>query len=371
MTPAKATSILLVALVSLTLLNFILKYYTYFVLVVAAHKSGDDLVTEDPGEVPHPHELFVPFLTFIPTRSPVLSRPWVLVTSSFVQESFIGSAPSILVFFYLGSFLEAKWGASEFVCFVMTVVLLSNTAVYCWYWIKKILGSSSVPPVVISSLAIIMALLVATKQRIANHYMILFRGSVRIKVTYLPFLLLVSTMLASLLWEDFRILVLLAITGWASSWTYLRYFKLASNERQSYMLPYANKRSKADSTGLAFEDSTLRGDRSELFALHTFFPGPLALIVKVCSNVVFHFMVKHHYLDPKDYAGPEDDGENEDINSLQSKLFSLSLLKGAGDVSPLKSSKLSSMWAWISQPKREGIKTSMDKRRMLAIRELE
>lgn len=391
MNTPKVASILLVALITLTLLNFVLKYYTYFVMVVSAHKSGDEItpIAQESGQVPHPHELYVPFLTFIPTVSPVLFRPWVIVTASFVEENFLSLAPSVLLLFYLGWFLEAKWGLQEFLKFVMLIVVLSNVLVYLFYCVRALAGTDSVPPVVVSSMAICMGLLVAVKQRIAGHYVIFFKGNLRIKVTYIPFFLLLACAFASLISADYCISFLLALAGFFSSWTYLRLFKVASNERQSYLLPYSNMRKRAHKnsepplpgipvpgppSGIAFEDSTTRGDRSELFALHTFFPGPVALFVKLFSSMVFRFAVKHHWLDAKDFSGLDEDAPYEDLNTLQSKLFSLSPLKGAGEVSaiPDAGTKLTKLWSWLSSGNKSvGIKSSMDKRRKLAIRELE
>lgn len=96
----KVTSILLVVLLSLTFLNFILKYYTYFVIIVTSAKNSDESnsITEETGEIPHPHELYVPLLTFIPTKSPVLTRPWVIITSGFIEETAAGLVLNFILF---------------------------------------------------------------------------------------------------------------------------------------------------------------------------------------------------------------------------------------------------------------------------------
>ncbi|KAF6069302.1 hypothetical protein FOB64_003308 [Candida albicans] len=56
-------------------------------------------LAQETGEIPHPHELFVPLLTFIPTKSPVLTRPWVLLTSGFIEENFIELFISFILIF--------------------------------------------------------------------------------------------------------------------------------------------------------------------------------------------------------------------------------------------------------------------------------
>ena len=116
----KTTSIILVVLSTLTFLNFILKYYTYFVLIASSTKAQQQdhqqqqqqgqqqgqqqhhhipELAQETGEIPHPHELFVPLLTFIPTKSPVLTRPWVLLTSGFIEENFIELFISFILIF--------------------------------------------------------------------------------------------------------------------------------------------------------------------------------------------------------------------------------------------------------------------------------
>lgn len=382
MNAPKVASILSVALILLSLLNFVFKYYTYLVLVVSAHKSASDDPAQEDSSVPHPHDLFVPFLTFIPTVSPVLLRPWVLVTAALIDESFFLLAPSVLLIFYLGKYLELKWGSTDFLKFVTITAVGSNLAVYLYYTLKGSVGAEiSQPPVVRSSVAMVMALLIAVKQRIANHYMIFFRGNLRIKVTYFPFLLVVALAVAYFFSDDFKVSFALNLVGFVISWCYLRYFKSSSNERQSYLLPFSQRRTSSapsSSSTLTFDNNVALGDRSELFSLYTFFPSPLSFAVRLLGNYVFRFMVKHKWQDPKDYTADDDENDNnpEEVSSMQSKLFSLSPLKGAaGDVSAIPNAdvKLKSLWSWIKQPRAQslGIKSSMDKRRKLAIKELE
>lgn len=383
MTAGKVASILLVAIVSLTILNSLLKYYTYFVLVVAAHKSASqDSDQEDSGAVPHPHELYVPFLTFIPTLSPLLVRPWVLVTAGLIEDSLVLLGFTLMAVFNLGRFLEGLWGLQEFLRFVMTVLVLSNLAIYLYYSFKTAIfgAGTAVPPVVISGVAVVMALLVAVKQRISDHYVILFRGSLRIKVTYLPFILLVALGFLYVVSDNYKITWLLALVGFATSWVYLRYFKSSSNERQSYLLPFTLRRANAGvppvplaAPTLTFDNNLSRGDRSDLFALATFFPGPIASVVLLVSNGVFRFMIKRKWVDPKDYTSYDGDTTLDDVGSVQSKLFSLSALKGAEDVSPIPNAgnAFNTILAWFTTKESVDIKDSMDKRRKLAIRELD
>ncbi|KAK6455480.1 eukaryotic integral membrane protein-domain-containing protein [Scheffersomyces xylosifermentans] len=407
----KVTSILLVVLTTLTLLNFVLKYYTYFVLSVSSSSKASEVnsIAQETGEVPHPHELFVPLLTFIPGKSPVISRPWVLITSSFIEENFVGLTMSFMLFFYLGKYLETMWGPQEFTKFVFANIIVGNVVLYFYYGIKTMIFKAEdmeVPPVVISAMAINMGLFVAIKQRISNHYFIFFKGTLRLKVTFLPFLLWTACFILQLLSEEFYISWLLSGLGFVISWTYLRFFKIGTNERQSYLLPYSisrkrsHKKYKAHSPvpeavsiggtslgvpgtpTLQLDDISIKGDRSEQFSLYTFFPSPLSMVVKLLSSLVFNTLVHYKVLDAKDFAEfDEEDNDNlqvEDLNNLQTGLFDLSPLKGAGNVSaiPHASSTMKKVWNWLSTEKTSSakpfsIKSNMDKRRKLALKELE
>ena len=65
------------------------------------------------------------------------------------------------------------------------------------------LTNDNLPPVILSSMSINMGLIIGIKQRIANHYLIFFKGNLRIKINYLPFLTIIFTWVLSLLSEEF------------------------------------------------------------------------------------------------------------------------------------------------------------------------
>lgn len=389
--------------------------------MVSSSKKGST-IAEETGEVPHPHELFVPLLTFIPARSPVITRPWVIITSSFIEEHFIGLFRSFLFIFYLGKYLENIWGAKEFTKFISVNVVITNLVIYAYYTMKSMVVdiSENVPPVVISAMTINMGLFVAIKQRIPNHFFIFFKGNLRIKVRYVPFIVFITTFGLQMLSEEFYMEYLMCINGFIISWVYLRFFKLGANERQSYILPislsHRNRTARmkspsisASSPGPQIGSSSsvhvgeppilatnappatssfqvventngAKGDRSEQFSLYTFFPYPISFIVKVLSNIVVKVLFHYEILDANTFTQDENEDDErdgyDDISNLKTNLFGLSQLKGAaGDVSaiPHASSNLKKVWQWVTKPKDTtiGIKSSMDKRRKLALKELE
>lgn len=376
-------------------------------MVSSSKNSAHDVnnIAEETGEIPHPHELYVPLLTFIPTKSPVLSRPWVLVTSSFVEENFLGLSMSVLTIFYLGKYLENMWGGKDFTRFLIANLLIGNVTMYLYFKVLHIIVDfKEVPPVVETPMAIIMGLFVALKQRILQHYFLFFKGYLRIKVNYLPFLIITSFFILQLISEEFRISFDLSIIGFITSWIYLRMFKEGTNERQSYLLPFSLSRKRSNkvkkvkrsttidsnttsansshidldqTSSLHIETTTIKGDRSEQFALYTFFPSPLSFIVKIISNSIFTLLCKYHFLDHKDFLTEDIDDDQymfEDMDNLQSKLFGLSTLNGAQNVSPIgkTNSKITDLWNWLTNKTiKKSINSSMEKRRKQALKQFE
>lgn len=295
---AKATSILTVVLVSLTFLNFVLKSYTYFAHII--HAEGPDVAQQT--DQAHPQTLFVPLLTFIPGRSKVWARPWVLVTSGFVQESVAGFGAGAALLVYLDQYVEGLWGVAPFVCYVLANVVAANAIVYACY-----AGRAGSVPVVHGLMPIAMALLVAAKQRIGRHHLV---GGAR--VNHVPLVVVVSAAAALRYSDDAAVTLALSLAAFVSSWTYLRFAK-ADNDRHSYLLPFALQQRAARRALLSPKPPRpllprhTRGDRSAQFGLDTFFPYPLSAPVRCLTGAVVSFLVTCGALDGGAFARADAD----------------------------------------------------------------
>lgn len=151
------------------------------------------------------------------------------------------------------------WGSKEFMKFIFTVSIGSNLLLYLYYNFKASIYAEhelSVPPVIISSMALNMGLFVAIKQRISNHYLLFFKDNLRVKITYLPFIVLVSLTVLKMIDQDYQISLSLSILGFIISWIYLRFFKLGTNDRQSYLLPFALNRKRSNKNRFKMKAST-------------------------------------------------------------------------------------------------------------------
>lgn len=137
------------------------------------------------------------------------------------------------------------------------------------------------PPLLLNRLTTIagtiplqIGFLVAFSQLVPAHTVTLFRGILSLRVPRFPLLYLGLVLLLTLTPLLTVASSLLAIFGFLTSWTYLRFYKTAFPDLDSSQTPYS-----------------LRGDASETFALAEFFPGPAKPLVAAVSDQVFNVLV--------------------------------------------------------------------------------
>ncbi|EOO00509.1 putative eukaryotic integral membrane protein [Phaeoacremonium minimum UCRPA7] len=115
--------------------------------------------------------------------------------------------------------------------------------------------------------------LVAFSQLVPAHTVTLFRGIISLRVPRFPLLYIglvtILTMTPLLTAASF----FLAIFGFITSWTYLRFYKVVFPDLDSS------------------QSASLRGDASETFAFAEFFPGPVKPLVAGISAQVFNVLV--------------------------------------------------------------------------------
>lgn len=116
--------------------------------------------------------------------------------------------------------------------------------------------------------------LVAFSQLVPAHTVTLFRGILSLRVPRFPLLYLAVVLILSLTPLLTVASFLLAIFGFLTSWTYLRFYKTVFPDLDSSQTPYS-----------------LRGDASETFAFAEFFPGPAKPLVAAVADQVFNVLV--------------------------------------------------------------------------------
>lgn len=314
-------------LVFASLLVFFLRLNTYYKLLAAAQAPQIQPET-DVRPVPKPtlpvfHDIVVPYISLIPSLS--IIYPWVLMTTSFVETSAIGFVATFLTLIYGGRYCERVWSSKELAKFLLIVGIGSNVAAWLtallqytfantipthFVYVKKddTLETSpqTLEPVssefyllqaVNGGIAFQLAFLVALKQLVPEHSIVLFRGLFSLKVKHLVMpALFIYTLIGVFYYYDFPF-VSQIWAGFFVSWIYLRFY------RYTYIDPIlpldsssSASSSSVNSNGVSMKSSPgktrIRGDASEVFSLANFFyPALIRDLIQKISSIVFTTLV--------------------------------------------------------------------------------
>lgn len=118
-----------------------------------------------------------------------------------------------------------------------------------------------------------ISFLVAFSQLVPAHTVTLFRGILSLRVPRFPLLYIGVVTFLCLTPILTSASFLLAVFGFLTSWTYLRFYKPVFPDLDTS------------------QPSSLRGDTSETFAFAEFFPGPVRPFVAGISNQIFDALV--------------------------------------------------------------------------------
>ncbi len=118
-----------------------------------------------------------------------------------------------------------------------------------------------------------ISFLVAFSQLVPAHTVTLFRGILSLRVPRFPLLYIATVVVLSLTPLLTAAATFLAVFGFFTSWTYLRFYKSVFPDLDSSQAPM------------------LRGDASETFAIAEFFPGPAKPAVAAIADSVFNVLV--------------------------------------------------------------------------------
>jgi len=136
-----------------------------------------------------------------------------------------------------------------------------------------------------------ISFLVAFSQLVPAHTVTLFRGILSLRVPRFPLLYIALVTALSLTPLLTSASLFLAVFGFLTSWTYLRFYKTVFPDLDSS------------------QPTSLRGDASETFAFAEFFPGPVKPLVASISEQVFNILVTMRLcvpFSPADVAGRGD-----------------------------------------------------------------
>lgn len=118
-----------------------------------------------------------------------------------------------------------------------------------------------------------ISFLVAFSQLVPAHTVTLFKGVLSMRVPRFPLLYIGIVTILALTPLLTSASLVLALSGFLISWTYLRFFKTVFPDLDSS------------------QPTSMRGDASETFAFAEFFPGPIKPIIGALSEQVFNILV--------------------------------------------------------------------------------
>ncbi|KAF3765889.1 hypothetical protein M406DRAFT_276614 [Cryphonectria parasitica EP155] len=219
-------------------------------------------------------EIVIPYLNLIPQLS--LIYPWTFITTTLVESNVFTLTIAALTLYQGGRYLERAWSSREFAKFLLVAALVPNTLCFGMMIIFFTFTRNETWTLttIAGTIPLQISFLVAFSQLVPAHTVTLFRGIFSLRVPRFPLLYLGLVLILSLTPLLTIASFLLAIFGFLTSWTYLRFYKTVFPDLDSSQTPYS-----------------LRGDASETFAFAEFFPGPAKPLVAAIADQVFNVLV--------------------------------------------------------------------------------
>uniref|UniRef100_A0A060T947 ARAD1D12782p n=1 Tax=Blastobotrys adeninivorans TaxID=409370 RepID=A0A060T947_BLAAD len=246
------------------------------------YASYSQLVAQGGETAPRFVEIVVPYLTLVPSLS--ITFPWVVVTSSFIEQSIVG-------FVITGAFLsmgtrycERAWGSKDMAVYLAIQSIIPNiVTTFALYVLFAATRDESVLLTQVGGgIGFQMGFLVAFKQLVPEHAIVLLHGAVRIPVKYLTVPIMLIYTVVGLIMRN-PALVVLTWSSFFTAWIYLRFYKVTYVDS---LLP------TSDNLIAGANQVRIRGDASDMFALARFFyPKGVQKAVEAVSNPVFDLLV--------------------------------------------------------------------------------
>ncbi|KAI2642276.1 eukaryotic integral membrane protein-domain-containing protein [Xylaria nigripes] len=221
----------------------------------------------------HRTTVVIEWLTLVPQLS--LFYPWTFLTTTLVEENLTSLVIAGLTLFNAGRYLERAWSSQEFAKFLVVASLVPNLLCFLLLVTMFTLTRNEdwTLTTINGTIPLQISFLVAFSQLVPAHTVTLFRGVLSLRVPRFPLIYLGLVTAASLTpWISAASLPL-AIFGFLTSWTYLRFYKTVFPDLDSS------------------QPSSMRGDASETFAFSEFFPAPVKPFVAAFADQVFNVLV--------------------------------------------------------------------------------
>ncbi|KAJ2895527.1 hypothetical protein MKZ38_006377 [Zalerion maritima] len=217
--------------------------------------------------------IVIPYLNLVPSLS--IWYPWTFLTTTLVESNIFTLAIAGFTIFNGGRYLERAWSSAEFAKFLVIVALIPN---FLTFLALDILFSMTgaehwaLTPIA-GTIPFQISFLIAFCQLVPAHTVTLFKGILSMRVPRFPLIYLGLVMVLAMTPLLTGASFFLAVFGFVTSWTYLRFYKTVFPDLDSS------------------QPAALRGDASESFAFPEFFPGPAKPFVATVSNQIFDLLV--------------------------------------------------------------------------------
>ncbi|KAI0407892.1 eukaryotic integral membrane protein-domain-containing protein [Xylaria palmicola] len=248
-------------------------------------------------------DFVVEWLVLVPQLS--IFYPWTFLTTALVEENITSLAVAAVTLFNGGRYLERAWSSKEFAKFLVVASLIPNFLCFLllitMYTVTR--NEDWTLTTINGTIPLQISFLVAFSQLVPAHTVTLFRGVLSLRVPRFPLIYLGLIALANLTpWISGASLPL-AIFGFLTSWTYLRFYKTVFPDLDSS------------------QPASMRGDASETFAFAEFFPAPVKPFVAALADQVFEVLVAMRLCTPFSQA---------DISAAQGTTFHQRSTHGGG-----------------------------------------
>ncbi|KAI8577618.1 hypothetical protein K450DRAFT_250889 [Umbelopsis ramanniana AG] len=217
--------------------------------------------TRDPEATTHNN---VPVIGLVPGYW--LHYPWTFLTACLYENNIFAFITSVVATLLGGKYLERVWGSKELLKFVIVTAIIPNFLTWLTFIVPfYITGNDDFlfNYQINGMTGVLASFLVAFRHLIPEHLVQVFGGTVSIRVKNLLGILTAATIVSLVLFQTLVVYNLVNL-GWVVAWAHIRFFK--------------------------WQDG-VQGDRSETFALYTFFPDFLHTPIKAISNIVFGILV--------------------------------------------------------------------------------
>ncbi|KAK4455471.1 eukaryotic integral membrane protein-domain-containing protein [Podospora aff. communis PSN243] len=218
-------------------------------------------------------EIVIPYLNLIPQLS--LVYPWTFVTTTLVESNIFTLSIACVTLYNGGRYLERAWSSREFAKFLLVSALIPNVLTFATLIVLFAFTRHErwTLTTIAGTIPLQISFLVAFSQLVPAHTVTLFRGLLSLRVPRFPLVYIGVVTFLCLTPLLTSASFFLAIFGFLTSWTYLRFYKPVFPDLDTS------------------QPSSLRGDTSETFAFAEFFPGPVRPFVAGVSNQIFDALV--------------------------------------------------------------------------------